>query len=170
MASARVSPRVTVRTVRCRGTRIVIRRGGRRTTRHTRAYHTIRVPLAGSGVTSVTACIHIKNGSHRAFHSQRKHAQVCDQWCDYCMVHRRGHCGRQTDTCAHLVRFDTGTASRQRAGTRDGPRRSERYGKAAHDAVTLCARMRKNGSLIGEAHTLSSKSAVTTLTAECSGP
>ena len=169
MASARVSPRATVRTVRCRDTRIVIRRAavdGRRDTRRI----TIRVPLAAGSRQCDSMHFYIKNGSHRAFHSQRKHAQVCDQWCDYCMVHRRGHCGRQTATCAHLVRFDTGTASRQRAGTRDGPRRSERYGKAAHDAVTLCARMRKNGSLIGEAHTLSSKSAVTTLTAECSGP
>ena len=45
MASARVSPRATVRTVRCRDTRIVIRRAavdGRRDTRRI----TIRVPLA----------------------------------------------------------------------------------------------------------------------------
>ena len=105
--------------------------------------------------------------NHRAF--QRKNAQVCDPRCEYLHVACRGKADRQAHVHT-VVRFDTTGPRGQSAGTRDGPRRSERYAKAAHDAVTLCARKRENGSLIGEAHIRSSRSAVTTLTAECTGP
>ena len=84
-----------------------------------------------------------------------------------CMLHVEE---RQTNSHVHtVVRFDTAGLA-DSAGTRDGPRRSERYAKAAHDAVTLCARKRENGSVIGEAHIRSSRSALTTLTAEFTGP